>query len=182
MKIVYLDNAATTYPKPPEIVKAVSDSFKYTGNPGRARTDYPKKPRRSSNNCRESVAGLFSANAENVAFTMNATQALNYAIKGLTEHGDHLLIDSLAHNASYRPLMSLVNSGFCSADIYDSRDISDLENKLRPNTKVIITTHQSNISSDTADIEKIGQICSRKRYKIHRRRFTKCRTHSDRHG
>lgn len=160
MKIVYLDNAATTYPKPPEIVKAVSDSFKYVGNPGRGSHRLSEKASEIVYNCRESVAGLFSANAENVAFTMNATQALNYAIKGLTEHGDHLLIDSLAHNASYRPLMSLVNSGFCSADIYDSRDISDLENKLRPNTKVIITTHQSNISSDTADIEKIGQICA----------------------
>ncbi len=161
MKTIYLDNAATTYPKPPEVVREVMRSFDKTGNPGRGTHRLAEHSSEIIYNCRESVAGLFAANAENVAFTMNATQALNMAIKGLVNNGDHVLIDSFAHNASYRPLAELSQSGYCNFDIYDSRDINDIENKLRSETKVLILTHQCNISSDVADIDKIGDICKR---------------------
>lgn len=162
MRTVYFDNAATTNPKPPEVLAAVQDALRSCGNPGRGSHKLSLKASELIYNCRESAAELFSANAENVSFTMNATQSLNFAIKGLVNKGDHVLIDNLAHNASYRPLMALCSSGYCSADIYDGLNIDDIYSKLKPNTSVIIATHQSNISSDTVDIEKIGKICREK--------------------
>lgn len=166
MKTIYLDNAATTYPKPPEVVREVVRSFNETGNPGRGTHRLSEHSSEIIYNCRESVARLFSAIVENIVFTMNATQALNMAIKGLVNKGDHVLIDSFAHNASYRPLAELSQRGYCTFDIYDSRDINDIENKLRSETKVLILTHQCNISSDVADIGKIGDICKQNNVKF----------------
>ncbi|MGN1408838.1 MAG: aminotransferase class V-fold PLP-dependent enzyme [Eubacteriales bacterium] len=159
MRTVYFDNAATTFPKPPEVIQAVEDALKSCGNPGRGSHKLSLKASELVYDCREAAAEMFSANAENVSFTMNATQSLNFAIKGLVNEGDHVIIDNLAHNASYRPLMAMCSAEYCSADVYDGLNPDSIYSKLKDNTSVIIATHQSNISSDTIDIEKIGSIC-----------------------
>ena len=159
MRTVYFDNAATTFPKPQEVMQAVDDALRNCGNPGRGSHKLSLKASELVYNCREAAAEMFSANAENVSFTMNATQSLNFAIKGLVNKGDHVLIDNFAHNASYRPLMAMCSAGYCSADVYDGLNVESIYSKLKDNTAIIIATHQSNISSDTINIEKIGQIC-----------------------
>lgn len=159
MKQVYFDNAATSYPKPPEVIRTVEKSFRMVGNPGRSSHKLAQRASEIIYNCRESVANLFSANADNIVFTMNATQSLNYAIKGLIQNGEHVLIDCFAHNASYRPLMELVNHGICTTDIFDSRNTDELESMIKSETSTVILTHQSNISSNVANLTLISNIC-----------------------
>ncbi len=160
MKQVYFDNAATSYPKPPEVIRAVEKSFRLVGNPGRSSHKLAQRSSEIIYDCRKSVADLFSANANNVVFTMNATQSLNYAIKGLIKSGEHVLIDCFAHNASYRPLMELVNRGICTADIFDSQNPNEFESMINSKTGTVILTHQSNISSDVAELSVISNICT----------------------
>ncbi len=161
MRTVYLDNAATTYPKPPEVVKAVREAMtKYGGNPGRGSHILSNKSGEILYDCRSAIADLFSANAENVSFTMNATQSLNFAIKGLVRNGDHVLIDNFAHNASLRPLLALVNDGICTYDIFDLRSPDSIERLIRSDTRVVIVTHHSNITSNSVSLSLIGEICA----------------------
>ncbi len=167
MRTVYLDNAATTYPKPPEVVKAVGDALtKYGGNPGRGSHVLSNRSGEVLFDCRSAIADLFSTSAENVSFTMNATQSLNFAIKGLINRGDHVLIDNFAHNASLRPLLALVNDGTCTYDIFDLRSLDSIERLIRSNTHVVIVTHHSNITSNSCSLDEISEICAIHRVKL----------------
>ncbi len=161
MRTVYLDNAATTYPKPPEVVKAVREAMtKYGGNPGRGSHIMSNNSGEVLFECRSANADLFYSSAEKFSFTMNATQSLNFAIKGLIHKGDHVLIDNFAHNASLRPLLALVNDGICTYDIFDLRNPDSIERLIRSNTRVIIVTHHSNITSNSVSLGQIGEICA----------------------
>lgn len=163
--MIYLDNAATSYPKPLSVVNAVMESIKGKyGNPGRGSHALSAASAELVYNCRSEIASLFDSDEENVVFTKNATEALNYAIKGLCKRKCHILIDSFAHNASYRPVESLVREGRAFADIYEVSDnddetIKNITSLLRADTEVIIATHQSNICSKVLPIEKIGSLC-----------------------
>lgn len=163
---IYFDNAATSWPKPPSVTTAVIDAIQNrSGNPGRGSHKLSQAAAEVLFDCRANAAEMFGAAPENVIFTLNATHALNLAIKGLIREGSHILIDSFAHNASYRPAMYLQNCG-CSVEIYDAsgNDEQILENiirRLRPNTRMIIATHQSNICSKVLPIEKISELCRR---------------------
>lgn len=166
MKTIYLDNAATTYPKPRSVIRAAEEALqKIGGNPGRGSHRLSTAAAETVYECRVAAAKMFGAEPECVVFTMNATHALNFAIKGLAKSGCHILIDNYAHNAAYRPVVSLANAGIAEYDVYDAsgdggETISDISKKLRPNTSIVIATHQSNICSHVLPIEEIGHFCA----------------------
>ncbi len=170
-RLVCLDNAATTFPKPEPVIRAVTDALRNTGgNPGRGSHRLSTAAAELVYDCRTAAAEFFGGTPENVVFTENATHALNCAVKGLAEPGCHILIDNYAHNAVYRPVAALSEAGTAEFDIYDAsgKDDEVLENirrKLRPESRIVIATHQSNICSHVLPVEKIGKLCAQ--YGLH---------------
>lgn len=161
---IYFDNGATTWQKPRSVILAVERAMRSCANPGRG----SHKPARAAAECvydaRSAVAEMFDGDLERVAFSLNATSALNYAIKGLAYDGCHILIDNLCHNAVRRPVIALSEKRGCTFDFYDATQcdemiLSDIERRIGPNTGVIVATHQCNISSNVLPIEKIGALC-----------------------
>lgn len=166
--LIYLDNAATTFPKPRCVSDAVREAILYTGgNPGRGSHKLSAKAAELVYDTRETAAGMFGAKAENVVFTMNATQSLNFAIKGQATYGCHILLDNFSHNAVYRPVIALNRERKCTYDIYDAtgtteETLDNIRRKLRPETLIIVATHQSNICSKTLPIREIGVFCKQR--------------------
>lgn len=164
-RLIYLDNAATTFPKPIQVTDTVRKAMTHIGgNPGRGSHRLSQEAGELIFDTRIQAAEMFGASSENVVFTSNATQALNYAIKGLASKGCHILLDNLSHNAVYRPVIALARENICTYDIYDSRGnsndvLNSIRQKLRHNTTIIIATHQSNISSKVLPIMEIGHFC-----------------------
>ncbi len=169
---VYFDNAATTFPKPECVIMSVNEAIKYYGgNPGRGSHSLSDKASELLFDARETAADFFGAEPENVIFTYNATHALNYAIKGLVRHGDRILIDNFAHNATYRPSVAVYDSGLCSLRVYDASGSDDdtlnsLDKLIIPHKTVIIATHQSNISSKILPVDKIGRLTRMKHARL----------------
>ena len=122
MSITYLDNAATTFPKPRCVESEVSRCIKsYCGNPGRSAHPLAVASANKIYECREKIAGYFSSDhPENVVFTMNTTYAINMAIKGLIRRGDHVLISDMEHNSVYRPIEKLCREGFITYSIFET--------------------------------------------------------------
>ncbi len=161
--MIYLDNAATTCPKPQSVIRKMSEAAEL-GNPGRGSHKLAAAGAKIVYGCREAAAEMFGGEPERVIFTVNATHALNMAIKGLVKPGGHILIDSFAHNAAYRPVMALVNSGVCTADVYDASGsdaeiLGEIRAHLHPETCLVIAAHQSNICSKILPIREIGGFC-----------------------
>ncbi|HCB92062.1 MAG TPA: cysteine desulfurase, partial [Ruminococcaceae bacterium] len=111
--MIYLDNAATTYPKPASVRRAVADALvRYGANPGRAGHSMSLAASEEIFRCRSAAADFFHApGPECVAFTLNCTNAVNYVLKGLLKPGDHVVISCLEHNAVYRPVHALARRG-----------------------------------------------------------------------
>lgn len=172
MKPVYLDNAATSFPKPSAVSDEVERCIRlYCGNPGRSSHKLAMASAEKIYDCREILCSFFSAGSpENVVFTQNATYALNMAIKGILHRGDHVLISDMEHNAVLRPLSALANAGLVDIDIFsthrggtfmsESEICSGIIQKIRPNrTKMLVCSHVPNICSSRLPIESIGKIC-----------------------
>lgn len=172
--MIYLDNAATSFPKPHRVVEEQLRCMQlYGGNPGRGSHALAMAAAEKIYECREELASFFgSPNLENVIFTMNTTMALNTAIKGLLRRGDHVLISDMEHNAVFRPIYKLSRDGVITYDVFqtfptnatrttDSICASILE-KLRPNTRMLICAHASNICSATLPLAEIGALCRKK--------------------
>lgn len=170
-RTIYFDNAATSYPKPPAVFRAVTEAMRSAGgNPGRGSHRLSETAAELVYDCRAAAAGMFGAEPERVVFTSGATHALNAAVKGLAEPGCHILIDNYAHNAALRPVAALAEDGFAEYDVYDAggneeQVLENIVKKLRPNTRILIATHQSNICSHILPIECIGRLC--REYGIH---------------
>ena len=164
-KIIYLDHAATSWPKPPEVLEAVTRCMREAGgNPGRGEHQLASRASEVLYSCRELAGELFDTVPERVVFTSGATHGLNIAINGLLRPGDHVLIDSMAHNAVYRPVYRLAASGVVTFDIFDTGEstedcLSSLEALLRPETRMVVCTHASNICGRSAPLETIGSFC-----------------------
>ncbi|MBR4961864.1 MAG: aminotransferase class V-fold PLP-dependent enzyme [Clostridia bacterium] len=164
-KILYLDHAATSWPKPPEVIRAVTQYMREAGgNPGRSSHRLSALAADMLYTCRELAGELFDAAPERVVFTAGATHGLNIAINGFLYPGDHVLIDSMAHNAVYRPVYRLAASGVVSFDIFDTGEteaeyLASLEASLRPETRMVICTHASNICGRIAPLEAAGRFC-----------------------
>lgn len=168
--MIYLDNAATTYPKPRTVPRAVYLSFRrYGANPGRAGHDLSFSTAEQVYRCRSMLAGMFgAAGPEQVAFTLNCTYALNMALKGLLRRGDHVVTSDLEHNAVMRPLEQLRRDGiitYSTAHVTVGNAAATLaafERAIRPNTRLIVCTHVSNVFGVILPVEQIGALAHRR--------------------
>lgn len=161
--MIYFDNAATTMRKPECVMKAVADAMGSLGNSGRGVHGGALSASRIIYDTRVALAQLFGAESpERIAFTANSTQALNMAIKGALQPGDHVITTALEHNSVLRPLYELEDRGveltILPADLLGNICYEDFEKEIRPNTKAIVTTHGSNLTGNLLDIERIGAI------------------------
>ena len=164
--MIYFDNAATTIRKPSCVVQAVTEAMCALGNSGRGVHGSALSASRIIYDTRTQLAELFGAESpERIAFTANSTQALNIAIKGILNPGDHVITTALEHNSVLRPLYELEDRGveltILSADPAGNIRYEDFEEVLRPNTKAIVTTHGSNLTGNLLDISLIGAIAEK---------------------
>lgn len=162
--MIYLDNAATTLYKPEAVTKAVLNAMNTAGNASRGAHGQALVASRVVYETRVKLAELFHCKRpDHVVFTANATEALNIAINGILQKGDHVITTDLEHNSVLRPLYRLEDAGIISLDIVSADEkgcvkYSDFETLIRPETKAIICTHASNLTGNVLDIAKIGQI------------------------
>jgi cysteine desulfurase / selenocysteine lyase len=162
--MIYFDNAATTYPKPEMVYQAVNKCMReYCANPGRSGHKLSMEAGRTVLEARDLLAELFGAKkSENIIFGLNATDALNTAIKGIVNQGDHIITTSMEHNSVLRPLKQLENIGVETTIVRCNESgelkLADLEANIKSNTKLIITTHASNVTGTLMPIKEIGDL------------------------
>lgn len=164
--MIYLDNAATTYPKPESVQQAMESlARRCVGNPGRGGHWAAREASQVLDTARRQLSELFgAADPARIVFTLNGTDSLNVAIKGSLRPGDHVITGSLEHNSVRRPLAALqrdrgidVTEISCdAAGYYRPQDVKD---ELRPNTRLVALTHASNVLGTVQPIEAIGRIC-----------------------
>ena len=172
MSITYLDNAATTFPKPRCVCEEVDRCIKsYCGNPGRSAHPLAIAAANKIYECREHISKIFSSDhPENVIFTMNTTYAINMAIKGMLRRGDHVLISDMEHNSVYRPIEKLFREGFITYSVFatvkngsvldNDKILRSINRLIRPGrTKMLICSHIPNICSAVRPISAIGALC-----------------------
>lgn len=163
---VYLDNAATSHPKPDVVYRAVADALQAGGNPGRGGHRYALAAGRRVLAAREAVANLFGvADASRVIFTASATHALNLAVKGLLRPGDHCITTAVEHNALRRPLAALERRGVAVTWLPVSPegvlDPQHVQQALRPQTRLIALAHGSNVTGALQPIAAVAEIARR---------------------
>jgi len=164
--MIYLDNAATTRVKPKEVVEAVSEALMTLGNAERGTHSASLGASRTVFSTRMKLAKFFNAEGpSNIVFTMNATESLNIAIKGILEKGDAVITTCLEHNSVLRPLYQLRDEGvelsFVSADKLGRPNYEEFESLIKPNTKAIISTAGSNLTGNLVDIRRVGEIAKK---------------------
>lgn len=167
--LVYLDNAATTFPKPQEVlVKTIREYARIGVSPGRGSHDLAVEADDLVTQTREKLASLFVArDPDRVVFASNATDALNLAFHGLLQQGDHVVSTRLEHNSVLRPLHHFRESGMITYDLarFDARGFvhpDEIARLLRPDTRLVVVTHASNVLGTIQPVEQIGQICAEK--------------------
>ena len=161
--MIYFDNAATTLQKPECVLRAVIEAMGTFGNPGRGVHEPALAASRAVYETRCALAQLFRVeNPANIAFTANATAALNTAIKGILNPGDHVITTAMEHNSVLRPLYELEDRGveltILPADDRGRIDCNAISAAIRDNTRAIVCTHGSNLTGNLLDIGKIGAI------------------------
>ncbi len=162
--MIYLDNAATTLKKPPQVTEAVCQAMSTMGNAGRGAHESTLSSSMLIYETRKKLAAFFHCSrADHVVFTSNVTEALNIALFGLLKEGDHVITTKLEHNSVLRPLYELeahrgVTIDYVRTDFRGNADLSDLESLIRENTKLIVCTHASNLTGNVVDIKKAGEI------------------------
>ena len=164
--MIYIDNSATTLIKPPQVAQAVYDAINTMGNSGRGAYNSSISSSMVLYETRELIAEMFNLHyPEQVAFTLNATEALNTAINGLISYNDHIITTELEHNSVLRPLYRLEEKGteltIIKANDWGNINYIDIEKAIKYNTKAIVCTHCSNLTGNVLDIAKIGEICKR---------------------
>lgn len=170
--MIYLDNAATSLKKPESVAKAVYDAILTMGNSSRGAHEASLTSMRTVFEAREMVNELFNGDgAEQVAFTSNSTEALNIAIRGSFEPGDHVISTSLEHNSVLRPLYHIekyegVELTIIKADTSGNISYEEMEGAIKPNTKGIVCTHASNLIGTMIDLERVGAICKKHNLKL----------------
>lgn len=166
--MIYLDNAATTFPKPPAVTKAVENALRiYGANPGRSGHEMTLKTSEEIYKCRKKAAAMFGADsAQDVVFTLNCTHALNLSIKGIVKPGCHVITSNLEHNSVIRPLYALKQQGKLNFDVAnvvpgdDKATVEAFRQLIRPNTSLIVCTHVSNVFGVILPVREIGQLAA----------------------
>ncbi|WP_418791236.1 aminotransferase class V-fold PLP-dependent enzyme [Phosphitispora sp. TUW77] len=162
--MIYLDNAATTWPKPDQIIESFADCIKNAGaNPGRGGHKMSLAAGRLIYKARQTVAELFNIdNPSRVVFTGSATQALNLVLKGFLKPGSHVVTSSMEHNAAARPLHFLKKYGVEVSEVQCSPmgflDPIDVEKAIKKNTTAIVLLHASNVTGTIMPVEQLGKI------------------------
>ena len=162
--MIYLDNAATTLHKPPQVVKAVADALQSMGNSARGTHAGSMAASHTVYDTRVKLAKLFGCpRADRVAFTANITEALNIAVNGLIGRGDHVITTDCEHNSVLRPLYRLadeqgVEVSFVPADRQGNLDYDAFERLMRPHTRAIVCTHASNLTGNLTDLARVSAV------------------------
>lgn len=162
--VIYMDNAATSWPKPPCVAEAMTRFMEEIGaNPGRSGHRLAVQAARVVYGAREAVAELFHASDPlRVVFGANATEALNLAINGLLRPGDHVITSSMEHNSVMRPLREQERKGVDLTVVPCSPrgllDPEDLEAAIRPTTRLIVLVHGSNVIGTLLPVVEVGHI------------------------
>ena len=165
--MIYLDNAATTMRKPPEVIRAVAEALDSLGNAGRGAHSASLGASRIIYDTRALLADFFHAeDARRIVFTMNSTESLNIAVKGILSPGDHVVTTVLEHNSVLRPLYEMEQAGvdltILGCDEKGRLSYQELEEAVRENTKAVVITHASNLTGNVVDIARVGEITSKK--------------------
>lgn len=166
--MIYLDNAATSFPKPEVVYEAVLNHMKNFGaNPGRSGHKMALKAGYEIYKGREIIAELFNIeDPMQIIFTSNATEALNLAIKGILKPGDHVITTSMEHNSVLRPIKALEKNGventIVKSNINGCLNPKDIKNHIKENTKLIVMTHASNVTGSLMPIKEVGKIAREK--------------------
>lgn len=168
LKEIYFDHASTSYPKPFTVLEEIENYLKNIGvSPGRSSYKRAQAAEEVVFETRGLIAALINAESPyRIIFTLNATHALNIAIKGTLSAGDHVVTTDWEHNAVLRPLETLKQAGMITYDVVCSDDqgkfvIEDFERYIKSNTRVIIVNHGSNVLGSVISLEQIGDIAKR---------------------
>ncbi|GFN31302.1 aminotransferase class V-fold PLP-dependent enzyme [Paenibacillus xylaniclasticus] len=171
--VIYLDHAATSWPKPPAVIDAVRDAMLYdTANPGRGSHAMAVKSSRHIFQARKQLAKLFRiGNPNDIAFSLNTTTALNLAIKGFLRPGDHVISTAVEHNSVRRPLEYLkqaigINVTYIDADLTGHIEPKRIEEAIVPATTLVIVNHSSNLLGSITPVADIGVICRKHGVKL----------------
>ncbi|HAS74135.1 MAG TPA: cysteine desulfurase [Clostridiales bacterium UBA8960] len=172
MKRTYLDNAATSFPKPKGVSEAMCHYIEHIGaNVGRGNYRSAYSADEVVYETREMIKTLFNAeDSKNVIFTPNVTYSVNNILKGFLKPGDHVLVSSMEHNAIMRPLVQLTHQGVTFDRIPCTREgklvVETMLSLVKPNTKAVILMHASNVSGTIMPLEEVGHFCQRHRLKF----------------
>jgi len=164
--LVYLDNAATVYPKPKEVIDFMLRFYSEKGvNPGRSGYDLCIEAEGVVSETRKLATEFFNGTDPNrLVFTYNASDSLNIIINGILLPGDHVVTSNLEHNSVLRPLYHLFDAGLVEVDYIPTDnegylDPDDIKKKIRKNTKLVIINHGSNVIGTVQPVSEIGKIC-----------------------
>lgn len=158
--MIYLDNAATSWPKPEEVYRAMDEfARRFAGNPGRSGHRLAVESEKHVQDARAAVARLLNCRPENIVFTLNATDALNIAIKGVVREGMHVITSETEHNSVNRPLVRLAGEGFITLTKLRPNGAGVVEpdefrRAMTPKTKLLVITHCSNVLGVVNPIEE----------------------------
>jgi len=169
--LIYLDNAATAFPKPPVVIDTMADFYRNFGvNPGRAGYDLAVEAGLMLDGARKLIGEFFNNPAQDrdrTCFAMNASGALNLIIQGVCHEGDHVVSTMLEHNSVLRPLYEMEQAGYITHDLvpFDGDGFvnpDDIAAAIKPNTRLVIMNHGSNVLGTIQDAEAVGRICKEK--------------------
>ncbi len=165
---VYMDNAATTFPKPPGVIEAMAHFMQNIGaNPGRSKHDLSQEASLIVEGGRKKLALLFNIpDANRIAFTLNATESLNTVIYGVLNPGDHVIITQMEHNSVIRPVRHLEQNGIVSVSVAPCDkmgvlDVGALKELIRDNTALIALNHASNVCGTIQDVAAVREAAGR---------------------
>ena len=171
--MIYLDNAATSFPKPQSAVReAVRCITEYCGNPGRGGHSLSLAAAKKVFECRSQISELVGIKEpEGIVFTENTTHALNLVIKGLFKKGDHVIISDMEHNSVLRPIAKLASEGVIEYSTFPTRTLeanrsqslicAGIARRIKPNTRAVICSHASNVCSAFLPLKEIGDFCKK---------------------
>lgn len=165
--MIYLDNGATSFPKPRGMVEAMTRCMtEYCGNPGRSGHMYSMRTGDGVYNARKKLGKLFNIpDYSRIVFTSNTTGALNQGICGTLKEGDHVVTTSMEHNSVLRPLKSLEARGIEHTIVMCDKtglvNLRDIKEAIKENTKMIVCTHASNVVGTIQPIREIGELAHR---------------------
>lgn len=166
MRKIYMDNAATSFPKPKSVALKTAEFIKKGVNVNRSSYSLAYFSEELVYDTRKALCGFFGFGKEaNVVFTQNITSALNTVLKGYLKPGDHVIASSLEHNSVMRPLRELESTGvelsFISSDCHGNMLTDDVELLFRHNTKALVCTHASNVCGTLQPAELLGRLCKK---------------------